>query len=267
MERNRHYYETYSKKNPLRRSVSGEYFTKLVQDKILKKGFKNLVDFGCGMGNQSGCLVKPAKTNNAKVTGIDLNKNDLLIAKERYPDYNAVHGDIRKTNFPDKRFDFAMCTEVLEHVPSPENVVDEIARVTKDNANYVITVPNGFSPFIFLYDNLREMNAVRKLLGLRLREKGEFRDHINQFNIFSIKKLLGKHMTIEKITNYGIIMPIISRLIKNVDDKLYEHWFVYYPIKFLFVFDFYLSQLDVLHLQPSGWIIEARKKGFETRTQ
>lgn len=43
--------------------------------------------------------------------------------------------------FDDANFDAAFCIEVLEHVPRPEFFVSEIARILKDDATLVLSVP------------------------------------------------------------------------------------------------------------------------------
>lgn len=73
---------------------------------------------------------------------------------------NFINGDITKTNFKDKAFDFSYCSHVLEHVEKPDLAIKEIMRISK--AGY-IEVPNGIvdliNPFyshlwfVFLYKN------------------------------------------------------------------------------------------------------------------
>lgn len=58
---------------------------------------------------------------------------------------NFVNGDITKTKFKDKAFDFSYCSHVLEHVERPDLAIKEITRISK--AGY-IEVPNGIIDFI-----------------------------------------------------------------------------------------------------------------------
>ena len=260
VNKDKDYYETYSKKNPTTRSPTGEFFKKLIYQNLLGKksdlnsSNKLFIDFGCGMGNMSGNLV-----NFGKVTGIDLNENDLAIARKRYLGYNAYRGDIRKSKLPFNKYNVALCSQVLEHVPGYEDVVKEISRVTKKGSRVVISTPNDLNPIIFLYDRFREMNFIRRLLGLKLRGKNEFPDHINRFNIFKIKKILKKHnLEVKRVTNYCFLMPVVARLIKNVFPGAYKSNIFYAFIKFFLYLDFLISQLDFLHIFPQDWVILAK---------
>lgn len=58
---------------------------------------------------------------------------------------NFVDGDITKTNFKSKVFDFSFCSHVLEHVEKPDIAIEEITRISK--AGY-IEVPNGLLEYI-----------------------------------------------------------------------------------------------------------------------
>ncbi len=58
---------------------------------------------------------------------------------------NFINGDITKTNFKDKAFDFSYCSHLLEHVERPDLAIKEIMRISK--AGY-IEVPNGLIDFI-----------------------------------------------------------------------------------------------------------------------
>ena len=73
---------------------------------------------------------------------------------------NFVNGNITKTDFKNKAYDFSYCSHVLEHVERPDLAIKEIMRISK--AGY-IEIPNGLVDFInpfythlwfvFLYKN------------------------------------------------------------------------------------------------------------------
>jgi len=87
-----------------------------------------------------------------------------------------INGDITKTNFKDKAFDFSYCSHVLEHAKRPDLAIREMMRISK--AGY-IEVPNGLIDFInpffthlwfvFLYKNklvfFRKSNKLHDVLS------------------------------------------------------------------------------------------------------
>lgn len=89
---------------------------------------------------------------------------------------NFVNGDITKTKFKSKVFDFSYCSHVLEHVERPDLAIKEINRISK--AGY-IEVPNGIldliNPFyshlwfVFLHKNklffYRKSNKLHDVLS------------------------------------------------------------------------------------------------------
>lgn len=63
-------------------------------------------------------------------------KYDVLDAKHDF--YCNINERIPRDN---KYYDIVLCSEVLEHVYDPKNVVKEISRILKDDGIFVITVP------------------------------------------------------------------------------------------------------------------------------
>ena len=49
--------------------------------------------------------------------------------------------DGKKIPFPDAEFDYVLCTEVMEHIPEPKDLLKEIHRVLKPRGVLVMTVP------------------------------------------------------------------------------------------------------------------------------
>ena len=54
-----------------------------------------------------------------------------------------VVGDVGKMHFEDGSFDVILCTQVLEHVPNPEEICQELFRVLRPGGVALITAPQS----------------------------------------------------------------------------------------------------------------------------
>ncbi len=72
-------------------------------------------------------------------------------------------------NIPEKKnsFDVILCTEVLEHIPYPNETIKEFYRILKPNGKLILTAPSNclrhFDPFFF-YTGFSD-RWYRKILG------------------------------------------------------------------------------------------------------
>ena len=106
-----------------------------------------LLDMGCGEGRHSiGALLE----TSANVIGLDLSIRDLEIAKSRLNDFNLSDistfctfgvGNINDIPLESDSLDAVMCSEVLEHVDSPEESIQELVRVLKPGGVMALSVP------------------------------------------------------------------------------------------------------------------------------
>ena len=106
-----------------------------------------LLDMGCGEGRHSiGAYIE----TKANVLGFDLSIEDLKIAKGRLNDFDTNHiksvcqfggADIISLPFADSSLDAVICSEVLEHVDSPQESVEELIRVLKPGGIMALSVP------------------------------------------------------------------------------------------------------------------------------
>ena len=102
---------------------------------------------GCGEGRHSiGALLE----TSANVIGLDLSIRDLEIAKSRLNDFNLSDintfctfgvGNINDIPLESDSLDAVMCSEVLEHVESPEESIQELVRVLKPGGVMALSVP------------------------------------------------------------------------------------------------------------------------------
>ncbi|MFW5426958.1 MAG: bifunctional 2-polyprenyl-6-hydroxyphenol methylase/3-demethylubiquinol 3-O-methyltransferase UbiG [Methylophagaceae bacterium] len=104
---------------------------------------KHVIDVGCGGGILSEALAK----NGAHVTGIDMGKMPLDIAKlhaleaELIIDYQQITAE-QKAEQSAEQFDVVTCMEMLEHVPDPVSVIQACADLVKPGGDIFFSTLN-----------------------------------------------------------------------------------------------------------------------------
>lgn len=98
----------------------------IIEQRLIGNNFA-ILDIGCG--------TKPYRpffsNGGSEYIGIDLkpeSKADMLCMSEYLP-------------FRDKSFDVALCTQVLEHVSTPQDTIREIYRVLKEDGILILSTP------------------------------------------------------------------------------------------------------------------------------
>jgi ubiquinone/menaquinone biosynthesis C-methylase UbiE len=105
-----------------------------VRNLVKRYGREPMLDAGCGTGLNLASLPPGS-------TGIDLNPRNLALIRKRLPHQNVVEGDIENMPFGDASFGTVVCTEVLEHVPHPDQALREIRRVLQPGGVLIGSVP------------------------------------------------------------------------------------------------------------------------------
>ena len=115
----------------------------------------SVLDMGCGEGRHTIGLFVEKQIN---AFGFDLSLDDLNIARSRLDDFSTqsssnsvcVFGvsDISNMPFQDGSYDSVICSEVLEHVPAPEESIKELIRVLKPGGVLALSVPRFLPEWI-----------------------------------------------------------------------------------------------------------------------
>lgn len=119
-----------------------KWFIRFLTDNLHKYNFKNsnILDVGCGNGN---LLLAFQELGAKQLYGIDY--SDLSQKKINHTiHYTKVdlntQSPLHKV-YKNKQFDIIACTETLEHLFDPENVLNYIIQQTKTGGYILITVP------------------------------------------------------------------------------------------------------------------------------
>ena len=128
-------------------------FKPLHQINPLRVGFINeranlegikVLDVGCG----GGILAEALSKLGAQVTGIDASEQTIGVAQNHS---NAVGSDVSYyqttidefiANKPEEKFDMITCLEMLEHVPSPGEIIKTCSTILKNDGDIFFSTIN-----------------------------------------------------------------------------------------------------------------------------
>jgi SAM-dependent methyltransferase len=100
-----------------------------------------VLDLGCGPGHYTRALRRAG----ARAVPVDLDLEELRLPGG--PPDAPVIADARRLPFPDAAFDAVVCSNMLEHTPSPAAVLDEVARVLMPGGWAWLSWTNWYSPW------------------------------------------------------------------------------------------------------------------------
>jgi len=104
---------------------------------------KRVLDVGCG----GGILAESMAAKGAEVTGIDMGKAPLEVAKlhllesQQDVDYRKIPAEQLADERP-AYYDVVTCMEMLEHVPDPSSVIAACARLVKPGGKVFFSTLN-----------------------------------------------------------------------------------------------------------------------------
>lgn len=161
-----------------------------------KKRLKTILDFldstkkddvleiGCG----AGLILKSIKYYKS-ITGIDLAGSAVAIAKKNLASKKNVKikkDDAQNLKLKGK-YDKIICAEVLEHLPHPNKVIDNICKVAKKDSDIVITIPDEYHiEFVEFFLNLVGKSAKMDW-------------HIHSFNLKLLYEYLEDKLEVIKV--------------------------------------------------------------------
>lgn len=94
----------------------------------------DVLDIGCGAGFLSNHLA----LQGHQVYGIDLSASSLEVAKtyDTTQSVTYIKADALALPFPDEQFDVVCAMDILEHVQSPDLLIQEASRVLKKGGRF-----------------------------------------------------------------------------------------------------------------------------------
>lgn len=109
----------------------------------------HIYDIGCGDAMRLAHILTHLKIHDTiNYNGFDLNQKQLQIAQIRFEICNISHFIFEKANIAegiprdDNSTDIIISSEVLEHLPNPQQLLKETFRLLKHGGTAIFTTPN-----------------------------------------------------------------------------------------------------------------------------
>ncbi|MGB5325862.1 MAG: class I SAM-dependent methyltransferase [Pseudomonadales bacterium] len=148
----------------------------------LRRGDR-VLDLGCGEGRHT---IGLALLSDVDVVGVDLDLQDLSVAATRGAEYFDASArchwccaDGLRLPFADNSFDKIICSEVLEHIPDYQGMLEEIERILSKDGLLAISVPRRWPEKIcwWLSDAYHQVDGGH----IRIFKARKLRDEIAAF--------------------------------------------------------------------------------------
>ncbi|WP_027253375.1 bifunctional 2-polyprenyl-6-hydroxyphenol methylase/3-demethylubiquinol 3-O-methyltransferase UbiG [Photobacterium halotolerans] len=108
---------------------------------------KKILDVGCG----GGILAESMAREGAEVTGLDMGKEPLTVARLHALETGTKLDYIQQTvEEHAEQYDVVTCMEMLEHVPDPASVIASCARLVKPGGHvFFSTLNRNMKSYLF----------------------------------------------------------------------------------------------------------------------
>ncbi len=180
------------------------FVREVVRDACTRRG--RVADLGCGSGVilSEVLLMKPEWTGH----GLDISPTAVAYAR-RLAAHNGVGdrasfetGCVTRLPYADESLNLVVASEVVEHLPEPEAVAREIARVLKPGGQLILTMPveSRTPAHAHTLQGAGELRALLRGAGLSVRRL-EPRWHLgfgdDRRHVFALAEAPGRHDYVE----------------------------------------------------------------------
>jgi len=234
----RRYGEYYREPSGLKRL---DFMAKHVIDQTQKRGREiRILDAGCGNGNIS---ISIGSLGSNRIIGIDPDIKSIEKARRLNPFENVTFlcRKVEDLHFPE-RFDVIICSEVLEHLERPEQMLNVLKDVLREDGVFLFTIPNGYGPLeiinhihfkannTWLGELIRAMKAKIKANEDSGIQSSNIEDsHVQFFTLLRFTKLLKREgIDIVSVRNsncylgFGVLYYLLLQTIINRGSKLFR---------------------------------------------
>ena len=178
----------------------------------IKGDNRKILDVGCGNGDNAKIL----KARNHIVDGISLSLTEGDSAKEHL---RAVFIHNLEQGLPDSlvdKYDYVICSHVIEHIAYPEKLLKDIKSVLKDDGQLIVALPNVMN-YRFRWELLKG--------NFPFKESGTWDyTHLRWYTFKSGKEMLIRNnfQIVKALVDGDIPLLSIFRIIpKNIRQRIY----------------------------------------------
>lgn len=172
----------YNHVNPFIRFVEKRRVDKIVE-LIGKSNTSTILCAGCGEG------YIESRIKNGKLTLVDISAEAIKRAKKNLKKRKNVRyfiADLENLPFQDQYYEKIECSEVIEHVLSPQRLLSELNRVSKNNGELIISFPN--EPLINFIKKLLIRIGIFKVVFPNIPEDMTEEWHLRSYSLQEFRK-------------------------------------------------------------------------------
>ncbi len=164
--------------------------------------YRTFLDIGCA----TGLLLKFMKDKGWQTKGVEVCRESAEYGIKEF-DLDIFIGTLHEAKFPDNYFDAVHFSHVIEHVPDPKGMLNEVKRIVKSSGHVIITTPN--------------VNGMQARFA-RTEWRSAIPDHIYLFSKKTLRRLLDitGFQVVKQVSWGGIPVGKRSPLIKHPADRL-----------------------------------------------
>jgi ubiquinone/menaquinone biosynthesis C-methylase UbiE len=221
-----------------------------------------VLDAACG----DGFLASSFTRKGAHVTCLDISERRITqlkntLSPELVNNMQFCIGDIQNMcELSDNTFDIVACCEIIEHVPRPCRLLEEIIRVTKPSGRIILSAPNRYALDLLLREIPRDIGLARRkvqpyfgndneyledneIADLSQKLPGSFSEHLREYTSFELIKLIKRFgLQVERLD--GTAPPVYPFCKSKEIFRLFSR--IYSKIPY---FNFYFGQTSVILAQ------------------
>jgi SAM-dependent methyltransferase len=151
-----------------------------------------VIEVGCGGGHVLRLFP------DCELTGVDVSGEMLRKASRNLEGYRVtlLKGELHQLNLPEGGFDRVICTEVLEHVVDPEQLLSQMNRLLKPGGRIVVTLPND--PLVNGLKTAIRASGMSLFPPFRRIAWGGDHYHLHVWSIPEMRALLSRHFLLQR---------------------------------------------------------------------